>query len=119
VRLLLDEHYTDAIVRQLRAAGHDADSVSERKLKGLEDEPLLELCDRESRALVTNNVREFVPLAREWAAAGRDHAGLIFTSDASLPRHKGTVGRYVTLLAALMTENRPRRALGNQIRWLG
>lgn len=119
MRLLLDEHYADAIAQQLRAAGHDAESVSERKLKGIDDEPLLELCNHESRALLTNNVRDFVPLGREWAAAGRDHAGLILTSDARLPRHKGTVGRYVTLLLALMTENRPERALGNQVRWLG
>ena len=118
MRLLLDEHYATAIAQKLRAAGHDADSVAERNL-GIDDEPLLALCDHESRALVTNNVRDFVPLAREWAAAGRDHAGLIFTSDASLPRHKGTIGRYVTLLAALMTENEPPRALGNQVRWLG
>jgi hypothetical protein len=119
VRLLLDEHYADAIAQQLRAAGHDVESVSERRLKGLDDESLLELCSDESRTLVTNNVRDFVPLAREWAAAGRNHAGLIFTSDASLPRHMGTVGRYVTLLAALMAENQPERALGNQTRWLG
>jgi hypothetical protein len=119
VRLLLDEHYASAIAQQLRAAGHDAESVSERNLRGIDDEPLLVLCDHESRALLTNNVRDFVPLTREWAAAGRDHAGLIFTSDASLPRHRGTIGRYVTLLAALMTENKPERALGNQVRWLG
>jgi hypothetical protein len=119
VRLLLDEHYADAIAQQLRAAGHDAESVSERGLKGLDDEPLLELCDRESRVLMTNNVRDFMPLARDWAAAGRDHAGLILTSDASLPRHMGTVGRYVALLSTLMRENETQRALNNQVRWLG
>jgi Domain of unknown function (DUF5615) len=119
VRLLLDEHYANAIAEQLRIAGHDAASVSERGLKGMDDEPLLELCDHESRALVTDNVRDFMPLAREWAAAGREHAGLIFTSDASLPRHKRTVGRYVALLSTLMSENPAGRALRNEVRWLG
>lgn len=119
MRLLLDEHYADQIAEQLRSAGHDADSVSARGLKGLDDEPLLDLCQRESRALMTNNVRDFVPLARAWAAAGRDHAGLVFTSDASLPRHKGTVGRYVALLSALMAANPGERALANEVRWLG
>jgi hypothetical protein len=76
VRLLLDEDCADAIAQQLRAAGHDAECVTERGLKGIEDEALLELWDRESRALLTNNVRDFVPLAREWAAVSRDHAGL-------------------------------------------
>ena len=77
MRLLLDEQYANAIAHQLRAAGDDAESVSERNLRGIDDEPLLVLCEHESRALLTNNVRDFVALAREWAAAGRDHAGLI------------------------------------------
>ena len=118
MKLLLDEHYADQIAEQLRSAGHDADSISARGLKGLDDERLLDLCDRESRALLTNNVRDFVPLARAWASAGRDHAGLVFTSDAALPRYKGTIGRYVALLSALMTANPAERALSNQIRWL-
>lgn len=119
MRLLLDEHYADALAHQLRVAGHDAETVSERGLKGLDDEPLLELCEAESRALLTNNARDFMPLVRDWAAAGRDHAGLVLTSDAGLPRHKGTVGRYVALLSTLMTANEAPRALGNQVRWLG
>ena len=118
MRLLLDEHYASAIADALRAKGHDVDSVDGRGLGGSDDEPLLELCDQESRALLTNNVRDFVPLAREWAAAGRDHSGLIFTSDVSLPRHKGTVGLYVSLLSALITANPAQRAQANQIRWL-
>jgi Domain of unknown function (DUF5615) len=118
VKLLLDEHYADQIARQLRAGGHDAESVSERGLKGLDDEPLLELCERESRALLTNNVRDFVPLVRAWAAAGRDHAGVVLTADSSLRRHKGTIGRYVALLSSLMTGNEAERALSNQIVWL-
>jgi len=118
VKLLLDEHYADEIAEQLRAAGHDAQTVSERGLKGLDDEALLTLCQREARALTTNNVRDFVPLARSWAAAGRDCAGILLTSNASLPRHKGTIGRYVAILSALMDANQAERALSNQTPWL-
>jgi uncharacterized protein DUF5615 len=119
VRLLLDEHYAPAIAERLRAAGQVADTVLGLRLAGVDDQTLLEFCDRESYALLTNNVRDFVPLAREWAAAGREHAGLALTSDASLPRHSGTIGRFVALLSTLMTENSATRALANQVRWLG
>jgi predicted nuclease of predicted toxin-antitoxin system len=118
VKLLLDEHYANEIAEQLRAAGHDVQTVSERGLKGLDDESLLVLCDHESRALMTNNARDFVPLVRVRAAAGHDHAGLLLTSDVSVPRHKGTIGRYVTGLAALMAAASADRALANQVRWL-
>jgi hypothetical protein len=118
VRLLLDEHYANEIAEQLRAAGHDVDSVSGRGLKGLDDESLLALCDAEDLALLTNNVRDFVLLTRAWSAAGRGHAGLIFTSDARLPRHRERVGEYLRLLSVLLEANPSRRALANQVRWL-
>ena len=119
MKILLDEHYAPAIAEQLRAAGHPADTVLGLGLAGSDDHALLEFCERESYALLTNNVRDFVPLARQWAADGREHAGLVFTSDASLPRHSGTIGQFVTLLSALMTENPEERALANQVHWLG
>jgi hypothetical protein len=35
-----------------------------------------------------------------------------------MPRGKGTIGRYVETLRALMDENPGSRALANQVRWL-
>jgi len=116
VRLLLDEHYAPAIAEQLRAAGHPADTMLGLGLAGSDDHALLEFCERESYALLTSNVRDFVPLARQWAADGREHAGLVFASDA---RHSGTIGQFVGLLSALIGENPEGRALANQVRWLG
>jgi len=52
--LLLDEHYANQIATDLRAVGHDAVTFSELHLKGLDDEPLLELASSEDRALLTN-----------------------------------------------------------------
>jgi predicted nuclease of predicted toxin-antitoxin system len=118
LRLLLDEHYADEIAQRLRDASHDAETVSERGLKGLDDEALLVMCAAEGRALVTNNARDFVPLARAWSAAGREHAGVLLTADASMPRHKGGIGRYVAVLTALMEAHLGERALADQVRWL-
>jgi predicted nuclease of predicted toxin-antitoxin system len=118
MKLLLDEHYSIEIAVQLRAAGHDSIAVVERGLAGIDDEPLLTFAASEQRAVLTNNVRHFAPLAGRWAAGGQDHFGLLFTSDARMPRSKATIGRYVDTLTALMEANTATDALRNQIRWL-
>lgn len=118
MKLLLDEHYATAIATELRAGGHDALTVAERGVTGIDDEPLLTLADAEDRALLTNNVRDFAPMVGHWASAGKAHCGLVFTSDMGMPRDKRTIGRYVKALRALMDANPGARALTNQVRWL-
>jgi predicted nuclease of predicted toxin-antitoxin system len=117
VRLLLDHHYSTAIAEQLRARGHDAQAALERGWQAEDDETLLELCAAEDRALLTNNVADFAAIAGRWAATGRQHAGLIFTSDQSLPRSKKTIGRFVACLDRLLSSS-PESALRDQVRWL-
>lgn len=116
--LLLDEHYANEIASQLRAAGQEAVTVSERGLKGIDDESLLALAASEDRALVTNDARDFLALVARSAASGEDHCGLLLTSDASMARAKGSIGRYVESLRHLMEANPGLRALANQVRWL-
>jgi Domain of unknown function (DUF5615) len=118
LRLLIDEHYADAIAVQLRADGHDVVTVSERRIKGIDDESLLALAASEDRALLTNNVRDFIPIVRRWATSGLDHCGLVLTSDASMPRHKGSIGLFVQALGVLMAANPTIRALANEVYWL-
>jgi predicted nuclease of predicted toxin-antitoxin system len=59
LKVLLDEHYANEIAAELRAAGHDAVTVSERGLNGTDDESLLALANSDDRALLTNNARHF------------------------------------------------------------
>ncbi len=119
MRLLTDEHHTTEIAIQLRAAGHDAVAVLEQGMTGAADESLLAFAATEQRALLTNNVRDFAPLAVLWATGGQDHGGLIFTSDESLPRGRGTIGLYLKVLGALFEANPAEGALRNQVLWLG
>ncbi len=118
MKLLVDEHYSNEIAEQLRAAEYDVVTVSELRMKGVEDEPLLTYAASQQRALLTNNVRDFSPIAVAWVADGRDHQGLIFTDDASMPRAKATIGLYVAALRKLMEAHTAADALRNQIRWL-
>jgi len=62
----------------LREQGHDVRGVAdEPDLEGLDDESVLELATRDERILITRNSRDFAPICRIWAEAGRDHAGVI------------------------------------------
>lgn len=45
--------------------------------EGLPYPQVVELAASEQRILITRCSRDFAPLARQWAEAGRSHAGLI------------------------------------------
>lgn len=79
MRLLLDAHVSGpSIGRRLEAAGHEVRALDrEPELEALEDEHVLELATGEQRILVTHNVSDFPRSLRDWAAAGRSHAGVI------------------------------------------
>jgi hypothetical protein len=79
VRLLLDANLSARrIARPLRQAGHDVVALGERSdLEGLADPEVLALAALEQRILVTRNSRDFAPLLRQWAEAGRSHAGCV------------------------------------------
>lgn len=87
MRLLLDANLSPrGIAAKLRAAGHDVLALAEHAtFEGLPDPQVLELAASEQRVLITRNSRDFAPLARQWAEAGRSHAGivLIWTLDHS------------------------------------
>jgi hypothetical protein len=119
VRLLLDEHYSPKIAEELRERGHDVASVKERDdLRGLGDRELWSRASAEGRALLTENVADFMPLVREAAGEGEPHFGIVFTSPRSLPRAAGTIGRYVESLDTFLRERHAGDALAEQVHWL-
>jgi hypothetical protein len=118
VKLALDHHYTKAIAEQLRAKAHDVVAAVERGWEREDDEPLLAICESEQRALVTNNVSDFTGIAQRWASQTRSHAGLILTSDAGLPRTRATIGTYVRLLDALLSEHPQHGSFTDRVHWL-
>ncbi len=87
MRLLLDAHLSPrGVAVPLRSLGHDVRALAEESASDALDDPaVLELAAAERRILVTRNSRDFAPLVRGWAEAGRSHAGciLIWTLDHS------------------------------------
>ena len=118
MKLVLDHHYSTTIAAKLRDRGFDVVSAIERGWETEDDEALLVLCDKEPRALVTNNVADFIVIARGWAIEGRRHSGLIFTSDASMPRSRQTIGHYVEVLEELLRANPRDDAFTDRVQWL-
>jgi predicted nuclease of predicted toxin-antitoxin system len=119
LKLLLDEQFPPDIAKRLRERDHDAIAVRERPdLISAEDETLLALSTAEQRALLTNNVRDFVPIATRWAGEGRSHYGLLLVSDRTLQRSRNTIGVYIKAIDRLLREHPSEDALRDQILWL-
>lgn len=78
LRLLLDEHLSPQIARQLCSRGHDVVAVGERpNLKGRADRVQFAPLPDEQRAIVTRDLGDFRPLLAEAIRAGTKTYGLI------------------------------------------
>lgn len=119
MRLLLDEHFSPEIARQLRNRGNDVVAARERaEVHGLADAELLALATTEARAMVTENVADFVELHRRSIIARRPHCGIVFTSPRGFPRTRRAIGRTVRALEALLSAHESVDALADQTWWL-
>jgi len=103
VRLLLDANLSSRRVgAPLRKRGHDVRGVAdEPELEGLEDEAVLELAALDERILITRNSRDFAPICRAWAEAGREHAGVVLVWTLSHRQHGEIVRGVERRLAAI------------------
>jgi Domain of unknown function (DUF5615) len=104
--LLLDEMFSDAIATRLRAKSYDAHSVvADQNLAGLPDDRILAWAALARRALVTANIKDFLPLDSGYRASGRSHAGLILVSTKTFPQNRSySVAVADALLAVLDSE---------------
>jgi len=119
LKLLLDEMYAPDIAEALRERGRDVASASERDdLRSAADAVIFEAMQAEGRVIVTNNVRDFVPLAQQALQSDSTFYGIVFTSDKSLPRSKAKIGTFVSLLGALMAAHAAEEGLPAKIAWL-
>lgn len=81
IKLLLDEMHTPIIAAALTEAGWDVIAVAaEPSLRSASDTELLDHAAAVGRVLVTENIRDYMPLAKSRAMEGEPRPGLILTN---------------------------------------
>jgi hypothetical protein len=106
--LLLDEMFSGTIAEQLRAKGHDALAVAaDSALTGLPDDEILAHAADTGRALVTANIKDFIPIDARYRAASQTHAGLILVSTKTFPQIRVFTAAITCALSALLSQPRP------------
>lgn len=105
MKALLDEQLSPRIAELLRDRGHDVQAVVERRdLAGRSDRVILEIAAAEERAVITNNVKDFRPLAAERLARGASHAGLILLPS-TRTRTRGAVEMLANAIEQILREH--------------
>jgi predicted nuclease of predicted toxin-antitoxin system len=116
VKALLDEQLSPRIAELLRDRGHDVEAVVDRRdLAGRTDRVILEVAAVEARAVITNNVKDFRPLAAESLARGESHPGLI-PLPATRTRTRGAVEVLANAIEQILREH-PDGLRGTE-RWI-
>lgn len=105
MKLLLDEHFSPEIARQLRDLGHDVIAVKERgELIARSDHLHFASMHQQQRAIVTQDLADFRPLLEQAMRAGENTYGLICVpSRVSLRRE--AIGQIVAALDRLLRDN--------------
>ena len=110
IKLLLDEHVWEGLSAVLANAGYDVLHLNHTGKRGSEDDTVLIFASEQGRAVLTYNTRHFVPLAREWYDNGREHTGVVLSSQ--IPQ--GVLLRSTRNLLNTLTAPE----LHNSVRWL-
>ena len=99
-RLLLDEHYGEAIAAALRDRGHDVVSVvADHALRGAPDVEVFRAAAASHRRVVTENIKDSRPLLMDAAAQRAPLAALLLVPPRRFPRGRGD--RSAAIIAAL------------------
>lgn len=120
MRLLLDEHFSPEIARQLRQRGHDVIAVGERSdLRDRSDRVHFAIAPDQRRAIVTRDLADFRPLLADALRSGTRTYGLICVPRRySLSRER--MGALVKALDALLRSHPAEESvivLGGEV-WL-
>lgn len=110
VRLLLDEDTPLLLAQTLRSRGHDAVHALEAGLRSRPDPQVFDAAITDGRALLTHNVRHFMPLVAQITQAGRAHRGLLLAEQVEF---RDILARTLRFLADRSDED-----LTNAIVWL-
>ena len=111
--------YPARLALALRDRDLDAEAVDERPpLRGLADEELLALAAGERRALVSENVADFMRLYGEWGGSGRNHAGIVIALSGRFSRTPAGHEALVAALVELCSQRSGREGLADAVHFL-
>lgn len=77
IDLYLDEDVSILLATLIRARGFAAVTAREEGQLGRKDDEQLDFAAKHKRAILTHNRNDFVALANEYYASGRNHYGII------------------------------------------
>ena len=83
VALYTDADVTADLASAVRRRGYQAQSAAEAGNLTLSDEAQLRYATDHGMAILTYNAQDFIPVARAWYLAGRDHTGIILSEQFS------------------------------------
>jgi predicted nuclease of predicted toxin-antitoxin system len=109
-KILLDEHIWASLAKILREKGHDVIHVNEVGLVATPDDKIMQFASGEHRAIVTFNIKDYVPLAIQYFEDEKVHYGIVVSKVLS----QGELQRRVTKLLERVTA----KELMNTIRYL-
>ena len=97
--------FSGAIAGQLRAKGYDVLAVvADPALIALPDDQILAHAASTGRALVTANIKDFIPLDARYRAASQAHAGLILVSAKTFPQDRAYTAAITNALSTLLDQ---------------
>lgn len=122
MRLLLDEMISATVASQLRDRGHDVVAVQDpdrANLRGIADCELLDHAAQEHRAVVTDNIPDFIRCHQRRLEHHQPHYGLLLFSNDTFPRHRhDAFVRAILKALEQQLQTRPDDDDSSWIRWL-
>ncbi len=109
-KLLLDEHIWAYLAKLLRDQGFDVMHVTEIDLVATPDDKIMQYAASNHRAVVTFNIKDYVPLAIQYFQDGKEHYGVVVSKELS----RGELQKRVTKLLESVTAEE----LMNAVRYL-
>ena len=103
IALYTDEDVTSELAPAIRTRGLKAQSAAEAGLLDVDDAAQLAYATGQGSAILTYNARDFLLLARQYADAGRSHAGIIISFEQYSRREFGELLRLILRLLNELT----------------
>jgi hypothetical protein len=114
---LVDEQLSPQVAALLRQAGFDVEAVADRPdLAGHSDRLIVEVACGGERAVATNTIKDFRPLAAQRLARGCVHAALILLPS-SRTRTRAAIATLADRVASVPRDN--PGGLASSERWIG